>query len=174
MPTITSYLYPNRITAQIVEDDPSIKTRNRVVYNRTVEVYKGLDNPITIQFKNQDQRNLNISSYSLTGYLVDIINNQIVSNIAVTVSNATIGTASVTLTEELLDQLPLQRYKLALKAVSSGLERPVYTDDNYGLYTEIKINPGLPPYNPVPDPTTLDFGSVSETTLDEVIDLGSL
>jgi len=146
MPTITSYLYDNKITIQILVDDPTIKTRNKVVYNRTVDVYKGVDNPITIQFKNQDQKPVNISSYNITGYLVDIVNSDLISNVAVTVSNATIGTASVTLTEELIGNLELTRYKLAFKAVNTvtSVERPIYSDDNYGLYQEINIKEGFP------------------------------
>lgn len=146
MPTITSYLYDNKITIQILVDDPTIKTRNKVVYNRTVDVYKGVDNPITIQFKNQDQKPVNISSYNITGYLVDIVNSDVISNVAVTVSNATIGTASVTLTEELIGNLELTRYKLAFKAVNTvtSVERPIYSDDNYGLYQEINIKEGFP------------------------------
>jgi len=165
MSVITSYLYDNKITIQILDSDPTIKTRYKVVYNRTIDVYKGVDNPITIEFKNQDQKPVNISGYTITGYIVDILNANIISNVSVTVSNATVGTANVTITEELISNLTQNQYKLAFKAVntSDNSERPVYSDDNFGLYQEINIKQGFP--------GGTVFGSPSS---DDVIDLGTI
>lgn len=165
MSVITSYLYDNKITIQILEDDDTIKTRNKVVYNRTLDIYRGMDNPVTIQFKNQDQKPVNITNYSITGYVIDILNSNVMSNVSVTVSNATIGTASVTLTEELISNLTQNKYKLAFKAVNTvtSSERPVYSDDNYGLYQEFNIKDGIP--------NTTVFDSPSS---DDIIDLGTI
>jgi len=178
MSVITSYLYANKIMVQILDDDPAIKTRNRVVYNRTVEVYKGTDNTIEINFKNQDQKPANVSAYSITGYLIDSTytgTGNVVSNISVTISNASIGTASITLTEDLLAELDENKYKLAFKGVKNGTtESPLYSDDNYNLYTEINVNKGIPPYNPVPTSTVLDLGSVADTVIDDVSDWGTI
>ena len=71
MPIISSYLYENKFTVQILEDDPTIKTRNRVVYQRPIEIYRGADNPITIYFKNQDQKAANIAGVTFTGYIIE-------------------------------------------------------------------------------------------------------
>lgn len=153
-----------------MDGDLTVKTRNRVVYNRTIDVYKGVDNPITIQFKNQDQKPVNLSLYTLSGYLISLSNNTIISNVPVTIANVVTGTASITLTEELLDVLTENKYKLAFKALKESLdpfeasvESPVYADDNYGLYQEINVKTGFP-------------GSAvyAPTYSDNVIDLGTL
>ena len=73
MPIITSYLYENKFTVQILEDDPTIKTRNRVVYQRPIEIYRGADNPVTIYFKNQDQKAANIAGVTFLGYIIDYL-----------------------------------------------------------------------------------------------------
>jgi hypothetical protein len=142
---ITSYLYDNKITLQIVDDDPAIKTRNRVVYNRTIEIYRGTDNPLTIQFKNQDQKPANISAYTISGQVIDITNNASVGELDVTVANASVGTASITLTQDFLANLSENKYKMAFKATNtiSNIDRPLYADDNYGLYLEFNLNKGF-------------------------------
>jgi len=68
MTTITSYLYDNKVIVQILDDDPEIKTRNRIVYSRPIKVYQGVDNVITLQFRNNDQKAANIAgkSFALT------------------------------------------------------------------------------------------------------------
>ena len=95
MPIISSYLYENKFTVQILEDDPTIKTRNRVVFQRPIEIYRGADNPITIYFKNQDQKAANIAGATFTGYVIDYLKGNVVANIGVTVSNVTAATAKI-------------------------------------------------------------------------------
>lgn len=176
MSVITSYLYANKITVQILDSDPTIKTRNRVVYNRPIEVYQGSDNEIKINFKNQDQKKADISSYSITGYLIDSVYTEgnIVSNLSVTVTNASIGTATVTLSEDLLASLEENVYKLAFKGVKDGVENPLYSDDNYGLYTEINVRKGFPQYATVSTDLILDLGAVDDTEIEDISDWGTI
>ena len=50
------------MVVQILDySDPTIKTRNRVVYSRPITVYQGIDNPIQVVVKNQDQKNVNLT-----------------------------------------------------------------------------------------------------------------
>jgi len=73
---ITSYLYNNKLVVQFSDDDDiTITTRNRVVYQRPIEIYRGADNPITIYFKNQDQKPANITgNVKFNGYIINDYN----------------------------------------------------------------------------------------------------
>lgn len=143
MPVITSYLYSNTFTVQILDyADPTIKTRNRVVYQRPINIYRGADNPITIKFKNQDQKTANIVGSTFQGFITDAIEGNIISNLSVTVSNVTTGTANCTITSNMLTSLPKNRYKLVFKKITSGVQTPVYSDDNYGIHAELIIHRG--------------------------------
>lgn len=142
MPLITSYLYSNIFTVQILDyANVAITTRNRVVYQRPIEIYRGADNPITIKFKNQDQKPANIAGASFQGFISDHIQGNIVANVAITVSNVQTATANCVISSELLESLPQNKYKLIFLQSKDGLNTPVYSDDNFGIYAELNINP---------------------------------
>jgi hypothetical protein len=121
---IQAYLYPNIVEIQIY--DPTIFTpRNRVVYSRPIIVYQGIDNPLQIVIKNQDQKAAN-----LTGIPVNF------SNIALGYGSATIDTSTV-------NSLDQRIYKLALKKilVADNSESPLYVDDNYCVPLDLQVKP---------------------------------
>ena len=143
MPIITSYLYSNIFTVQILDyNDPTITTRNRIVYQRPIEIYRGADNPITIKFKNQDQKSANISGATFQGFITDYLQGNIVANLAITVSNVVTATANCTLSSAFVDTLPQNKYKLVFLKSQGGLNTPVYSDDNFKVQAELNINPG--------------------------------
>ena len=144
MPLITSYLYTNTFTVQILDyADSTITTRNRVVYQRPIEIYRGADNPITIYFKNKDQKPANIAGVAFTGYIIDYLKGNVVANVSVTVSNVTTATASTMLTSDFINSLPQNKYKLAFLQYDGTYETPTYSNDNFGVYAELNINPAF-------------------------------
>ena len=145
MPIITSYLYQNIFTVQLLDyEDPSIQhIRNRVVYQRPIEIYRGADNPIIIKFKNQDQKAANIAGLSFSGYIIDYLKGNVVANVSVTVSNVTTATASTILTSDFINSLPQNKYKLAFLKYDGVYETPTYSNDNFGVYAELNINPAF-------------------------------
>jgi hypothetical protein len=102
------------------------------VYQRPIEIYRGADNPITIKFKNQDQKAANIAGRTFTGYIIDYLKGNVVANVSVTVSNVTTATASTMLTSDFINSLPQNKYKLAFLQY-----------DNFGVYAELNINPAF-------------------------------
>ena len=144
MPLITSYLYQNIFVVQLLDyANPDIQNiRNRVVYQRPIEIYRGADNPVTIKFKNQDQKPANIAGLTFSGYIIDYLKGNVVANVSVTVSNVTTATATTMLTSDFLNSLPQNKYKLAFLRYDGTYETPVFSDDNYGVYAELNINPG--------------------------------
>lgn len=165
MPLITSYLYQNIFTVQLLDyEDPTIKTRNRVVYQRPIEIYRGADNPITIKFKNQDQKAANIAGLGFAGYIIDYLKGNVVANISVTVSNVTTATATCMLTSAFVNTLPQNKYKLAFLSSDGTYNTPVYADDNFMVYAEMNINPA---YN-------TDMFTTSTTDYSGDVDLGTI
>lgn len=143
LPLITSYLYPNTLTIQILDyGNTAITTRNRVVYQRPIEIYRGADNPITIKFKNQDQKTANIAGATFQGFITNYLEGNVVANLAITVSNVITATANCTITSALVNTLPQNKYKLVFLKTQGGLSTPVYSDDNFTAQAELNINPG--------------------------------
>ena len=134
------------------------------MYQRPIEIYRGADNPITIKFKNQDQKSANIAGLTFYGFLIDYLKGNVVANVGVTVSNVSTATANVMLTDSFLNTLPQNKYKLAFLAHDGSFNTPVYSDDNFKVYAEVNINPA---YN-------TDMFTTSTTDYSGDVDLGSL
>ncbi len=134
------------------------------MYQRPIEIYRGADNPITIKFKNQDQKSANIAGLTFYGFLVDYLKGNVVANVAVTVSNVSTATANVMLTDSFLNTLPQNKYKLAFLSSNGTYNTPVYSDDNFKVYAEVNINPA---YN-------TDMFTTSTTDYSGDVDLGTL
>ncbi len=134
------------------------------MYQRPIEIYRGADNPITIKFKNQDQKSANIAGLTFYGFLVDYLKGNVVANVAVTVSNVSTATANVMLTDSFLNTLPQNKYKLAFLSSNGTYNTPVYSDDNFKVYAEVNINPA---YN-------TDMFTTSTTDYSGDVDLGTI
>lgn len=143
MQTIKTYLYSNILEVQVL--DPSIFTvRNRIVYSRTIKIYQGIDNPLQVVVKNQDQK-----AVDTTGYLVqvDIQDPSIqgsVESISVTMVTPTKGQGTVLITRDVVNSLDQRIYKLNVKLIkiSTNAEQPLYIDDNYGALIDLEVLPG--------------------------------
>lgn len=143
MQTINTYLYPNIVLAQFV--DPTIfTTRNRIVYTRTIKIYQGIDNPLQVQIKNQDQRAINTTGYTVQLDIQDPEIQGSVESLAVTMVDATKGLGTVTIPRDVVNALDQRRYKLNIKLITQATnqERPLYVDDNYGVMVDLEVLPG--------------------------------
>ncbi len=139
MPHISSYLYDNRIQVQLLDEDPSLKTRNRIVYARTVKVYDNIDNVITINFRNSDQKPANIVGKTFTFSVTSAEGNAAVWSTNVTVSNVTTAIGSVTLDQANVANLTHEFYNYTISYNSGNLTLPAYTDDNWGAAGQLQI-----------------------------------
>ena len=147
MQTIKSYLYDQKVEVQIL--DTSIFTvRNRIVYSRPIDVYQGIDNPILLIVKNQDQKKVDVTGYTVQVDIQDHVNNVTVWSANVDFSanvggNVQLGQGQVTVPRELLANLEQRIYKLTTRTISNtGAERPLYVDDNYGVPLDVRVLPG--------------------------------
>ena len=164
MQQIQSYLYHNIVEVQFL--DPSIfTTRNRVVYSRPIKIYQGIDNPLQIVVKNQDQKAINVTGYAVQVDIQDPLSQTSVESLAVTLTNAAKGLGTVTVPRDIVNALEQRFYKIVVKIIhlSDNVERPLYTDSNYGAALDLEVLPGW--YESMALPT---FDN------DEVIDAGTI
>lgn len=142
MQTIKTYLYYPKVEVQIV--DPTIfTTRNRVVYSNPIKVYQGVDNPIQVIVKNQDQKKVDLTGYTMQASIQDPLNGVTVETYAVTFANIALGQGMFTIDRATINSLEQRFYKLTFKTNSNtdNTERPIYIDDNYKVPLDLEILP---------------------------------
>ena len=142
MITVKAFIYPN--TAEVQVFDPAIfTTRNRQVYSRPIKVYQGVDNPVQVVVKNQDQKNVNLTGYTVQASIQDPTNQVTIETYAVTFANVAVGQGTFTLDKDTINTLENRFYKLTFKTIktSDSTEQPVYIDDNYGVPLDLEILP---------------------------------
>jgi hypothetical protein len=139
------YVYKNRVDV-IADIDPTLRTRNRIVYARTIKAHRGTDNQIVFHVKNSDQKPINLTGYTA---MMSIVNDNDVSQFVElpgSLVDAAKGMFSVTIPENTMDLLDRQLYNYSVKIInSSEVEVPVYVDDFFGIRGQLEILDG---YNP--------------------------
>ena len=164
MITVKAYLYPN--TAEVQVFDPTIFTnRNRIMYSRPIKVYQGVDNPIQVIVKNQDQKAIDLTGSTVTASIQDPTNRVTIRSYAVTFVDITKGLGTFTFDANTINSLEQRFYKLAFSTtvIATDVTSPVYIDDNYGVPLDLEI---LPAYYetavslPDSDTYSLDGGSI--------------
>lgn len=147
MPTITSYLAIQRIPIEVLDfSDPTLKPRNRPVYAHPIKIYQGIDNPIQIVVKNQDQKAVNLTGYTVNVAIQDSENQttitSFVANNATLGSNLQLGTATITITKDILANLDQRFYKITAKVTSlANVTQPLYMDDNFSVPLDMEVLP---------------------------------
>jgi len=139
---IQCYLYANLVEVQIW--DPAIfSPRNRVVYSRPIKAYQGIDNPMQVVIRNQDQKLIDLSGYVVEAAIQDPVNGVTVESFAVTFTDITKGLGNFVLDRSTINNLQQRFYKLTFKTIkqSDNTERPLYIDDNYSVPLDLEILP---------------------------------
>ena len=140
MITVKTYLYPNLAEVQVF--DPTIfTTRNRQVYSRPIKVYQGIDNPIQVLVRNQDQKSVNLTGSTMTAQIQDPTNQTTITSYPITWANIMLGQGSFVFDANTINSLENRFYKLTFSANTAGNVKPVYIDDNYGVPLDLEILP---------------------------------
>jgi len=150
MQTIKTYLYPNIVEVQVF--DPAIfTTRNRTVYSRTIKVYQGIDNPIQLMLRNQDQKKITLTDdngdplYYVQAQIQDPINQLTIVSYDINFTEAgyenSVGTFSIE--KAVIDDLEQRLYKLTftIEPLATSVKQPLYIDDNYGVPLDLQVLP---------------------------------
>jgi len=139
MRKISSYLYPNRI--QLLADVAGFSTEYTNVYQRTVNIYKGVDNVIEFDIKNADQKRIDLSGlHNIMMHVMDSQGNSI-GNYTVTPFDQSTrkGLASVTIPiADLTDLIP-QFLRYSVTHDISGNPQVLYADSRFGAVGTIEL-----------------------------------
>ena len=143
MQQIQCYLYPNIVEVQF-QDLAIFSPRNRVVYSRPITVYQGIDNPLQVVVRNQDQKAVNLTGYLVQLDIQDPVAQASVDSLAVTITDYEKGRGTVTIPREVVNLLDQRRYKITVKLINdaTNVERPMYVDDNFGASLDLEVLPG--------------------------------
>tara|TARA_R110000823_G_scaffold93747_5_gene205163 strand:+ start:2481 stop:3002 length:522 start_codon:yes stop_codon:yes gene_type:complete len=173
MQQVNSYLYDNTVNV-LYDIDPSVEQRNRVVYTRTINIYKGIDNLVKIKVLNNDQKPVNVTGYTLTFNMIDDYvnaNATVVLSANVIISNANLGIGTVTLSSLDLVQLDRDVYTYNVKVNNGSANIAAYVDDNYGAAGQIYVSSTA---YPVGDPDSLDLGQTADGITSATFDFGNI
>jgi len=147
MQTVSRYLIANLVNATI----SGYNGRNAKVYDRMIKVFKGVSNPITFTFKNEDQKSQTITSRTYEFNLIDSENSKSVltRNLTILDDGSTVttkGQAKVILTEGDLLSLDAKFYNYAIREVKSDQSREVtFADTGYNASGSIELISGAYP-----------------------------
>ena len=144
MTVTTGYLYAQKHTAVIT--DTGVSNLMSMFYTPNVKVYRGIDNYIRIEFKNRDQKRVNMSGKTASIVVLDKENNVAYFERALTVIDEAKGIMEASVTQGDLLNLDSKFYNYALK-VTDGEDRtaPAYADDNYGANGVLEVSDGVYP-----------------------------
>ena len=147
MQTVTRYLISNTI---IVYQN-GYHGRNSKVYDRRLQVYRGVWNPLTFTFKNEDQKAQDVVGKTYTFNIVDTESKKAVvtRNLKILDDGSTVstkGTASIDITEGDLLPLDAKFYEYSIQEVlTDGSTLVTYADTNYVSSGTIEVLDGAYP-----------------------------
>lgn len=153
MQKISSYLYSNRVQllADVVALDAAYPVEWKIVYQRPVKIYKGVDNVITLDVKNADQKRINIFGKTIRVVVMDQTEKEINTYTATVLDDgstvdALTGIATVTISESDLANLQPQFLKFSVYMVNSDTTKTLlYGDSKYGSHGTIELLGGVMP-----------------------------
>jgi len=147
MQTVSRYLLNN----VVIVYSSGYHGRNPMVYDRRLKLYKGVSNPLTFTFKNEDQKAQDITSKTFEFNLIDSETKQsvVTRNLTILDDGSTVstkGTASVTITEGDLLTLDAKFYNYAIREVAANNTRTVtFADSFYNAAGTIEVLDGAYP-----------------------------
>ena len=147
MQTIQRYL----LTNSVIVYQNGYHGRNSKVYDRRLQVYRGVYNPLTFTFKNEDQKKQDITGKTYTFSIVDTDSKKavITRNLKILDDGSTIstkGTASVEITEGDLQPLDAKFYEYSIREVlTDGSTVATYADTSYVSAGTIEVLDGAYP-----------------------------
>lgn len=143
----THYLYDNIIDV-IILDSVSTPNRNFIVYARDLKIYKGVDNVLKFQFKNTDQKIVDVEGKTIVFRLIDTKTRTLVLTKTLTqlgIDTSTIADNENKLILEVSDLHDIQSGGYTYSLVIQDDLQPAYVDDSYNAVGVINIYDGMLP-----------------------------
>ena len=133
--TTQVYLYKQKHQVVLRDTTQALTSmRYNPVYAKNLKLHKGTDNVLVFTFVNQDQKPVNNSTATFTFRLINREGSDLILAKTMAAIDATKGTASVTVTEQELDAVDIQKahYTIERSLSTSDLNDAVFVDDNLG------------------------------------------
>ena len=147
MQTVQRYLLSNLVIGYI----SGYHGRNSKVYDRRLTLHRGVSNPVTFTFKNEDQKAQVITAKTYEFNIIDSETKKsaLVRNLTILDDGSTTSTkgqASVTITEGDLLNLDAKFYNYSVREVKSDNSREVtYSDTGYNAAGTLEVLDGAYP-----------------------------
>ena len=172
--TTIGYLY-NHIHPVVLGTSSPDNRWNRMYYSKSVKLHKGVDNPVKFKIRNNNQKDVDITDSQFTLSIVDSKTNKEILNRSLAIEDATKGMLSITITEEDLQDFTMNQYHYGIKMLnSSGVQYPIYVDDNYGASGVVEIhNDAYPIPTPAVQPTVGAYSDGTAYSSVVVVTLGN-
>jgi len=136
MQKISSYLYPNRIN--VVADVATFPVRWNIVYQNRIKIYQNIDNVLTIDVKNSEQKRIDISSMDLKMCVTDVQGKELLTT-DLTPSTTT-GLATATIVENDLLNITPQFLNFSIYRVNDDLTKTIlYADTQFGIKGNMEL-----------------------------------
>lgn len=161
MQKISTYLYSNRILA--IEDLSPFSVEFKIMYARTIKLYKGLRNVVEFDIRNADQKRVDLTNYNIKCVIMDQNSTEIVTKTVSRVSNTT-GLAHVSIEPGDIEYLKPQFLKYTLYRETDGIKLPFYIDSSFSVIGKIDLLDGAVPK--ISAPMIIDTFIYTENDID--------
>jgi hypothetical protein len=136
MQKISSYIYPNKIS--VVGNEAGLITEWRIVYQRVIKIYRGIDNVLEFDIKNGQQRRMDVSALTMRCVIMDQNGEELYTGPLVPLQ--TKGLVTFTIPSMELDNITTQFLKYSLYIIDpTGIRLPIYGDVDYGMIGQMEL-----------------------------------
>ena len=148
MQKLPIYLYPN--TLELILDMDTVKGSHDIMYQRDLVIQKGVRTQVQLQFKNSDQKYLNVSSSTFVMILVDPQDkkNKITKAVEILDNGTTHslrGLGKVVFSESDTIDLESKHYNFAVLKSTNGSLEPAYSNTYYGVSGQLELRSDIYP-----------------------------
>jgi len=139
--SVNLYVYDNTHTVIV---NTSTNQGGRTMYDKTIKLYQGIDNNVKFELKDSDRNAINLTDFTVTMNILDTNSKETSITRPLTITNATSGLASLSLTSADLDNLASGFYNYSLFTTDSNSEQQiVYTDLNQAAKGTVELIEGV-------------------------------
>ena len=159
----TTYLV-EQVHSVVYSPSGTTPNRNMTMYARNLKVYKGADNPIVIEIKNNDQKPVDITGKTFVFNVLDQDERKTLISRTGTTMNASKGKVKFTISESDLLNVSGQFLNYSILETTTGTRGAVFVDDQYGALGNIEVIDG--PYTEFRDSKEVNLPNTNPVSVE--------
>lgn len=159
----TTYLV-EQVHSVVYSPSGTTPNRNMTMYARNLKVYKGADNPIVIEIKNNDQKPVDITGKTFVFNVLDQDERKTLISRTGTTVNASKGKVKFTISESDLLNVSGQFLNYSILETTTGTRGAVFVDDQYGALGNIEVIDG--PYTEFRDSKEVNLPNTNPVSVE--------